>query len=489
MEQRARVRRRRRGAAMTPAQANHAGGAGGGVTGCRRPTPAALVRSWPYWPVVSHPALRRILPAIAVSSLGDGMGMVAVAWLALRLVPGPSQGLWVSAAVAAYSLPGAVGALVLSRLLAHRGGARLAGWNAALRATALGAIPVASAFGWLTPGGYVAALAVSSLLGVWGSAGKIILVAETLPDEHRLAGNALFSMLGTTGFVVGPALAGLLVAVSGPALVIGIDALTFAVLAACYLVALPRAVRARAPTEPARTGPARTGPARTGPAAVGAIAGSGGGRAQPRRPAGFRIIAANPQLLGLTVVTFAFFLLYGPVEVALPIHVHYDLRGSAAVLGGFWTAFATGEVIGGLAAAHLSRWRLWPVVTGIIVGWGACLLPTGASGSLGFALVGFGVGGLIYAPFPATYATLFQRLSPPANLTPVLAAQGAIILLAPSLGELLGGPLVTAVGARRTRLLSAAVTLVLGATTGVVTSVSGGRRVRRAARPAPPDPH
>ncbi|MGE5291527.1 MAG: hypothetical protein ACM3ML_30855 [Micromonosporaceae bacterium] len=40
---------------------------------------------------------------------------------------------------------------------------------------------------------------------------------ETLPEEHRLAGNAMFSMLGTTGYIAGPALAGLLVAVGGRA--------------------------------------------------------------------------------------------------------------------------------------------------------------------------------------------------------------------------------------------------------------------------------
>jgi MFS family permease len=160
--------------------------------------------------------------------------------------------------------------------------------------------------------------------------------------------------------------------------------------------------------------------------------------------------------------------------------VHSDLHASAAVLGAFWALFATGEVIGGLAAAYLRRWRLWPVVTGIILGWGLCLLPTGASGSLGLALAGFGVGGLIYAPFPATEATLFQRISPPGALTSVLAAQGAITLLAPAIGEVLGGPLVTAVGARRTLLLSAAVTLALGIVTAAVTA---GNAVMRRSSP------
>jgi hypothetical protein len=65
--------------------------------------------------------LRRVLPGAAASALGDGMSAVAIAWLALKLAPEPSRGLLVGAAVAAYSLPGAVGAVALRRWLGGRG--------------------------------------------------------------------------------------------------------------------------------------------------------------------------------------------------------------------------------------------------------------------------------------------------------------------------------------------------------------------------------
>ena len=54
-------------------------------------------RTSPYYPAISHPVLRRILPATAASALGDGMSAVAIAWLALkpRATSGPAgeQGL------------------------------------------------------------------------------------------------------------------------------------------------------------------------------------------------------------------------------------------------------------------------------------------------------------------------------------------------------------------------------------------------------------
>ena len=142
-------------------------------------------RTSPYYPALGHPVLRRILPATAASALGDGMSAVAIAWLALRLAPAASgaggRGLWVGAAVAAYSLPGAAGAVALRRWLRGRGGARLTFINAVLRACALGLIACLALAGLLGPAVYVALLGVSSVLSAWGVAGKYTLIADLLP--------------------------------------------------------------------------------------------------------------------------------------------------------------------------------------------------------------------------------------------------------------------------------------------------------------------
>ena len=67
----------------------------------------------PYGRVVRQPVLRRVLPGLAVSALGDGMSMVAVAWLAVQIAPPGREGVWTGLAVAAYSLPATVGAATL----------------------------------------------------------------------------------------------------------------------------------------------------------------------------------------------------------------------------------------------------------------------------------------------------------------------------------------------------------------------------------------
>jgi hypothetical protein len=87
-------------------------------------------------PVIASPVLRRLLPAFAVSAVGDGMSAVGVA-------------------VAAYTLPGAAGA--------------------ALRAVTLSVIALLYAFGALRAGWYLALLAASSLLHAWGLSGQYTL--------------------------------------------------------------------------------------------------------------------------------------------------------------------------------------------------------------------------------------------------------------------------------------------------------------------------
>jgi predicted MFS family arabinose efflux permease len=74
----------------------------------------------------------------------------------------------------------------------------------------------------------------------------------------------------------------------------------------------------------------------------------------------------------------------------------------------------------------------------------------------------FAVGGLLYAPYPALSATLFQRESPPELLSQVLAARGALTVLASPLGTALGGPLTAWLGAQHTLLASAVATIACG---------------------------
>lgn len=412
-------------------------------------------------PVIGSPVLRRLLPAFAVSAIGDGMSAVGVAWLAIRIAPPADRGLLVGVAVAAYTLPGAAGAVLLARPLRALAGRHLVAADAALRAVTLGVIPLLYAFGALRAWSYVALLAASSLLHAWGLSGQYTLVAEHLPAQFRTTGNALLSGFGMAAFVIGPLLAGLLVAVAGPALPVAADAASFAILAVAAATA---------------GGHRRTaGLADAGAPDAGA----------PDRARGFATIARSRPLAGLLALTVVYFFLYGPVEVALPLYVTGPLGGSAALLGLFWTVFGIGATVGSVIAGLARRLPVWPVLMVAVIGWGAALAPLGLLRLPVIALACFAAGGLLYAPYPALSATLFQRESPPELLSQVLAARGALTVLATPLGTALGGPLTAWLGAQRTLLASAAATVACGvAATAILAS---RRRALGPARPAVAD--
>ena len=407
-------------------------------------------------PVIASPVLRRLLPAFALSAVGDGMSAVGVAWLAIAIAAPADRGLTVGLAVAAYTLPGAAGAVVLSRPLRALAARHLVAADAIVRTVTLSVIPLLYACGALRAGSLVALLAASSVLHAWGLSGQYTLVAEHLPAEHRTAGNAVLSGVGMAAFIIGPLLAGLAVAAAGPAMPVAADAASFAILAVAA---------ATTRSQPRATGPEEAG--------------------QPPRARGFATIARSKPLAGLLGLTVAYYFLYGPVEVALPLYVTGSLHGNAGLLSLFWTVFGIGATAGSIAAAVTRRFPVWPVLMAAVIGWGAALTPLGLIRLPVPALACFAFGGLLYAPYPAVSATVFQRESPPHLLSQVLAARGALTVLATPLGAALGGPLTAWLGAQHTLLASAGATIATGlAATAVLTRRRGQQTRPQASRAA-----
>jgi MFS family permease len=397
--------------------------------------PLVLQRLVPsaYRPVLANRVFRRLILGFAVSYLGDGMSFVAVPWLAIELAPRATAGLWVGGAVAAYTLPGVVGALVFGRRLRRVSAKRLLFADNVVRGVFLGAIPLVWLAGLLTPPLYVVLLAVSSLLHAWGSAGRYTLLAELMPDEQRLAANTLVSSLNFSATIAGPAIAGVLVTHVSAALVLGLDAVSYLFLAVVVVsIRLP---------ESGHVSPVDRAAAR----------------------GGLALLRSHPELLGLLTLTWFFNLLYGPVEVALPLYVTDELNAPGTLLGLYWMLFGIGAVLGGLALGALQQLPLWPVTITIVVGWGLSLLPFGLGVPTAVTVACFTLGGAIYGPFEALSVTLMQAKAAPEHLAAMLAARSAVLLTASPLGTALGGPLTTALGPRATLGGSGLATVALGA--------------------------
>ena len=386
-----------------------------------------------YRPVLANRVFQRLILGFAVSYLGDGMSLVAVPWLAIELAPQATAGLWVGGAVAAYTLPGVVGALVFGRRLRRVSAKWLLFADNVMRGVFLGAIPLVWLAGLLTPPLYVVLLAVSSLLHAWGSAGRYTLLAELMPDEQGLAANTLVSSLNFGATIAGPAIAGVLVTHVSAALVLGLDAVSYLFLAVVVVsIRLP---------ESGHVSPVDRAAAR----------------------GGLTLLRSHPELLGLLTLTWFFNLLYGPVEVALPLYVTDEPNAPGTLLGLYWMLFGIGAVLGGLAVGALQQLPLWPVTITIVVGWGLSLLPFGLGVPTAVTVACFTLGGAIYGPFEALSVTLMQAKAAPEHLAAMLAARSAVLLTGSPLGTALGGPLTTALGPRATLGGSGLATVALGA--------------------------
>ncbi|MER6386950.1 MFS transporter [Streptomyces sp. NPDC001523] len=404
----------------------------------------------PYRSLFADRTFRRLLPVFALSDLGDGMSVIAVAWLAFALGPDGGQGALAGIAVAAYVLPGALGALILGRWMRRLPARRLLVIDSTSRAVLLGAVPFAHVAGLLTPAVYVGLLGASSLLHAWGQAGKHALFVPLFSDDRRLTANSVLSTSLWTATIAGPALAGLLVGVVSPAWIIGFDAATFAVLA----FQIGRTVLPHVP-EP-----------------VGVAAPVAGAQR------GLGILLRRPELLGLLVVTWVFNLAFGPVEVALPLFVTGNLHAGAGLLGAYWAAFGIGAVVGALSLGAAKRLPLWPAILGIIAGHGIGMLPFALTHSPVPSMVGFAFAGLLYGPYSALSITLIQGRAPAEALTSVLAARSAVLLTASPLGAALGGFLLDRTGAPAVLVGSGALMIAV-APAGVLALKLFGRRTRR----------
>jgi MFS family permease len=384
-----------------------------------------------YRSLLRDPRARRLLAGLAISSLGDGMSIVTIAWLALSIAPSRAAGVYVGLALAAYTLPGVIGGITLGGFLRRRSPTVLVLAHSVLRAGSLAAIATLSLTHALTPSTYVLLLAASSLLVTWGTAGEYSLLADVGGEQGRLAANSFASAQVSVATIVGPLAAGILLTQFEAGWLLALDAASFVVLGivASGLVAAPAP---READDEARG-----------------------------RVSGFRLLRRR-DLLSLTIVTWVFFFLYGPVEVALPVHVARELGASAQLLGAYWTSFALGALAATLVTGALRTGNVRGIAIAIVAGWGACLLPF-AFAPVPVTLVCFAAGGLIYGPFvPLTYA-LFQSATPASDLPAVLAARGTVIIASTPLGTAVGGPLVSLLGGGGTLVASGLATVLLAA--------------------------
>lgn len=247
------------------------------------------------------------------------------------------------------------------------------------------------------------------------------LIRRLVDDELLQPANALLSLADSTFAVIGPAIAGVLVAVFGPPLVLGLDAASFAV---CFLALL--GVRIAAPAASRST----------------------------LRPLadlreGWSVFTAHPWLW-LSTLQFALFNLavWAPYLVLGPTvsRLHYGGARTWGVALGSW---GLGAMASGLAMVRLRQTRR-PLIIGIVGTAGYALAPAGFALGLPLPLIAvlLAIGGGATQTSGVLYATVKQRVLPVDALARVSSYTYLGAFALGPLGLLVAGPVGGVVGDR-----------------------------------------
>jgi MFS family permease len=300
----------------------------------------------------------------------------------------------------------------------------------ALTFTTLGVLAVTAQ---LTLPVLIAGLLFGATFRMAGSSSRRLLATSIAGENGRFAVNGLLGMNATFAlYIVGPVLGGVIVASTSAGVALFFDACGALILLVAVLVSVPRAADHRdAPRQP---------------------------RA---RVSGWRILARRPAVARLLVVTFFFNFLYLPIEVALPLYVHGTLNADASALGLLWGALGVGAFAGAALVNQLRNLPQSQLLIAIIGLWAMCPIALAFVGNLPLALVVFGLGGLVWAPFtPISYSLLQSGLKADEQQQVVTLWTTGSAVAAP-LGLAVGGPLIALAGTTAGLVLSGGLTLLL----------------------------
>jgi len=336
-----------------------------------------------YQAIFREAAFRWFWLGFTGSALGDTMTRVALTWFVYQATGSAAA---LGGLLVAYSGPIIVGGLVAGWLLDRYDRRQVMFVDSVVRGIAVSAIPLLFIVGRLQVWHVYVVAAVYGSLMMISLAGGPALVPSLVRREQLATANALESLGFTVSSIVGPLVAGLLIARFGVALVVTIDAASYFFFALAL-----RHVWRLVPGKPRGPGSASAG----------------------LREA-FQLLRGNPILQTTTLMYMGFNFGGGLLYVGLPILASTRLAGGAELYGVLLGALGAGQLIGAIAAGAVDvslPLGLLICLTQFLSGVALLLLPLEASSAV---LVGLSLAfyGLFSAPLTVWAQTLRMSIIP-----------------------------------------------------------------------------
>ncbi len=355
------------------------------------------------------PAFLRLWLGLSISYLGDQFTMIALLWFVLQLT---GSGVALSLVLLCFQLPAMLTGPLLGSVLDRWQPRLVMGLDNCARALLIGAIPVLSWVGILQLWQIYALALLAGALSPATGAGMRVVLPHLVPEEALERANALASTSLQFASLLGPVLAGMLVASVGGTFALLIDATSF-LLMGLLVFSLPPIARHTM---------------------------SDASEVQHTWLSGFGLLVRTREIRLLTGLSVLFFFSYGPLEAALPLYSDKILRAGVQGYGLLWTGFGVGALVGALLTSFVAA-RLRPGVSQPLIAllWGGFLCPLMLFHALPLALLCLALGACSWAPYVPIEASLLQRLIPPAMRGQVFGARLALTTAAAPLGTVVGG--------------------------------------------------
>ncbi|MFN8493749.1 MAG: MFS transporter [Caldilineaceae bacterium] len=377
-----------------------------------------------------YPIFARFWVAKLISLLGDNMAFIALPWFVLQTT---HSGTATAGVMLCLQLPALLTSLLIGSLVDRFQPRTVMAVDNALRTLIIVCIPLLY---WLNALALWQLFLIAALAGMLQPAtavGERALLPELVADADLDAANMLWSFSQNLSFVVGPAVAGLLVAALGGPFVLLLDAASFAVMA-LVAATLPKIVRTLTSTA-----------------------------APLAERLGLRQLWSMKVVRLTTMLSLVFFFSYGPLEAALPIYSATVLQTDARGYGLLWSALGVGALLGTLGSTILSqRLRIGIALPLIAVLWGASTLPLVVTHQLWVACTLLAIGGLMWGPYTPLETTLLQRTVPKDQLGRVFGARSALLTSGSPLGLAVAGALLAFVPATALILFSGLACVLVG---------------------------
>ena len=377
----------------------------------------------PSQPLAQNRDFKVLLSSQGVSALGDAVSFTALPLVVLALT---GSGLAMGVVATLQTLPDLALAMIAGALADRNDRKRMMFLADAGRAILTAMIPISAILAGPTMAVILIVAAPMSMLRSFFRAGYISSVPALVGRSQVGRANSFFEAIYSVGFIVGPAIAGVLATTIGPGPTLAIDAASFAV-SALGLLFVRRDLRAP-------------------------IDGHRGPLLADIRE-GIDFILAQPTLRVVILFWGTVSVVSAPLVTALAVYVTRDLRLPASALGAILAAYGVGTVSGALVTARSGHRRPAPILLGGTVVTGAMLIVMAGTASIPFFLTSAVVAGVAQSIVLLTYITLRTNLSPDELLGRIGSTARTISLGLQPFGLLVGGVLIDATSGSTTIIL------------------------------------